>query len=536
MAFAVVILASTAIGAALATVHDSAPTIKASVLQATYNATFNVTVTDDVHRPIASANVKIVGNSTNWQTNSSGRVQITGLFAEPWPTGTTYTLSAERTGYKPNNTAFIAFTNRSTNVTLVIEGGKILGTVVSSSAPSVPIVGAKISITALGYSTIAAGPDGRYELVGLPGGTLSVTATADGYVPKSQDIMVPVGGSVLGNFVLISQNGSISGYVSHEKLKTPLVNATISVNVGSFEIRVKSADDGSYNITSLPAGVYVVTASTDGFYPFVRYNIVVTRGNRTLDVNFSLSEKPTRLHGIVRSEAFLLNEVNISVQGTGLHDVTDNNGSYEIRNITAGTYNVTASRAGYLSTTFMVVILPGGDTERNVNLTALPGAILRGYVLAGDSGKPLMNAKVSIVSSDLEEKIEYTTVDGGFKFTGLIPGNYTLQFERVDYRPMIVGHVEVTEGNSPTRNYTMTPLRHGFSGFLFGFDMPHSMMFLALCLTIIILGVAVYLRARTFQAPGNAPAIYDEGETEGEVANEDEEPRDEAGGSEEGEG
>jgi hypothetical protein len=228
--------------------------------------------------------------------------------------------------------------------------------------------------------------------------------------------------------------------------------------------------------------------------------------------------------------------VNISVQGTSLHDVTDNNGSYEIKNITAGTYNVTASRAGYLSTTFMVVILPGGDTERNVNLTALPGAILRGYVLASDTGKPLMNAKVSIVSSDLEQKTEYTTVDGGFKFTGLTPGNYTLQFERVDYRPMIVGHVEVTEGNSPTRNYTMTPLRHGFSGFLFGFDMPHSMMFLALCLTIIILGVAVYLRARTFQAPGNAPAIYDEGENEGEVAHEDEEPSDEAGGAEGGEG
>lgn len=146
-----------------------------------------------------------------------------------------------------------------------------------------------------------------------------------------------------------------------------------------------------------------------------------------------------------------------------------------------------------------------------------------------------MNVKVSIVSSDLVQKTEYTTVDGGFKFTELAPGNYTLQFERADYRPMIVGHVVVTDGDSPTRNYTMTPLRHGFSGFLFGFDMSHSMMFLALCLTILILGVAVYLRARTFQAPGNAPAIYDEGESEGEIATEEEEPTSEAGGSDEGE-
>lgn len=477
----------------------------------------------------------VVGNSTPWQTDSTGRVQIPGLLAEPFPTGTEYTLSATRENYKPTNQTVVAFTNQSTNVTLVIEGGKILGTVVSASIPSAPIIGANISISALGYWTLAASPDGSYELDGLPAGTLSVTATAVGYVPRSQDIKVPIGGSVLGNFVLISQNGSISGFVFHQKLHTPLANASVSVNVGTFEIRVKSGQDGSYNITSLPAGSYQVTASIDGFYSAAMSDVIVTRGNKTTNVNFSLSEKPTRLHGIVRSESFLLNEVNISVQGTNFRDTTDNNGTYEIRNITAGTYNVTASRVGYLSTTFRVIILPGGDTERNVNLTALPGAVLRGYVLASDTNSPLMNVKVSIVSSDLVQKTEYTTVDGGFKFTELAPGNYTLQFERADYRPMIVGHVVVTDGDSPTRNYTMTPLRHGFSGFLFGFDMSHSMMFLALCLTILILGVAVYLRARTFQAPGNAPAIYDEGESEGEIATEEEEPTSEAGGSDEGE-
>ena len=536
LAFGIVILTSAAFGLGLASVHDSAPAIKATVQQANYNATLNVTVTDDVHRPIASANVRIVGNSTmNWQTNSTGQVQITGLLADPFPTGTEYTLSAARTGYKPTNQTIVAFTNQSTDVTLVIEGGKILGTVVSASVPSVPIVGANVTISALGYWTLAASPDGSYELDGLPAGTLSVTATAVGYVLRSQDIKISIGGSVLGNFVLISQNGSISGFVFHQKLHTPLANASVSVNVGIFEIRVKSGQDGSYNITSLPAGLYEVAASTDGFFPSVMSDVVVTRGNKTANVNFSLSEKPTRLHGIVRSESFLLNEVNISVQGTSFRDTTDNNGTYEIRNITAGTYNVTASRAGYLSTTFKVIILPGGDTERNVNLTALPGAVLRGYVLASDTNSPLMNVKVSIVSSDLVQKTEYTTVDGGFKFTELAPGNYTLQFERTDYRPMIVGHVVVTDGDTPTRNYTMTPLRHGFSGFLFGFDMSHSMMFLALCLTILILGVAVYLRARTFQAPGNAPAIYDEGENEGEVTPEEEGPISEAGGSDEGE-
>lgn len=59
----------------------------------------------------------------------------------------------------------------------------------------------------------------------------------------------------------------------------------------------------------------------------------------------------------------------------------------------------------------------------------------------------------------------------------------------------------------------MSPLRTGVGeGFIFGFDMAHSMMILALFLTIVILAVAVYLRIRTFQAPETAPAVYDEAE------------------------
>jgi uncharacterized membrane protein YvbJ len=44
--------------------------------------------------------------------------------------------------------------------------------------------------------------------------------------------------------------------------------------------------------------------------------------------------------------------------------------------------------------------------------------------------------------------------------------------------------------------------------------MAHSMMILALFLTIVILAMAVYLRIRSFQAPETAPAVYDQAEEE----------------------
>jgi hypothetical protein len=41
-------------------------------------------------------------------------------------------------------------------------------------------------------------------------------------------------------------------------------------------------------------------------------------------------------------------------------------------------------------------------------------------------------------------------------------------------------------------------------------------MLMALCLTIIIFALAVYLRHRSFETPESAPAVYDQAEEEEE--------------------
>jgi hypothetical protein len=176
---------------------------------------------------------------------------------------------------------------------------------------------------------------------------------------------------------------------------------------------------------------------------------------------------------------------------------------------------------------FVEVIGPGEEKELNVNLAAIPGAILRGVVstIVGNVKVPLVDVKVTLVTTNITQNSTSTNILGEFAFTGLLPGNYTVLFERADYRPMQVSDISVTNDSTSSRQFLMTPLRHGFSGFIFGFDMPHSMMILGLFLTIAILAVAVYLRIRTFQAPGSAPAVYDE--VDDETAN---------GGSADGQG
>lgn len=497
---------------------DSEPVLKVRTMQVWPSGTMVVNVTDEVGRGIAGATVRTTGNGIFWQnqTGSDGSVTISLLPADDNVTGgLTYQLNASMPGYRDSTNAFQNATeNRTEHVTLIIFGGSILGTV-TTSLGGAPVEGANVTIASLGFSTIVSPTSGAYQLDGVPAGTVSVTANASGYVPSSQDIVIPLGGSVLLNFILISQNGSISGHVYHSTLHTVLNNTNVSVRVGSFTITVMSGSDGSYNLTNLPEGTYTLTAERDGFLSIAISDVVVTRGNRTVGVDFNLTEKPTRLYGVVRSGTRLLVGANVSVVGTSTFNLSGPDGNYEIGNLTAGVYTVRASSPGYETATIADVVIPeGGAIQLNINLTGLPGALISGVVKDADTGLPLANVLVTIVDIDPPRAGVATDINGAYGLPGLDPGNYTLRFEKTGYRPVEISNINVTKDGETKQNLEMTPLRRGFEGFIPGFDIPHSMMLLALCLTIVIFALAVYLRHRSFETPESAPAIYDQAEEE----------------------
>jgi hypothetical protein len=308
----------------------------------------------------------------------------------------------------------------------------------------------------------------------------------------------------------------------------PLGNATVSVNMTDRTITVQTGIDGHYVIPDLPEQTYEVVASMEGYNTVSLAGIVVTKDNTTENVNFTLSEKPTLLFGTVKSGALLLRLVNISLVGTSWYNISDTGGNYRIENVTAGTYNLSAARDGYVTMVIADVIIPvGGTVDLDIDLVALPGAVLIGKVVDRHSpDTPLYNVIVTIFIGDTQQRTEFTDPLGHFGFTELAAGNYTLQFEVSGYRPLEIRNVAVKENETTNMTFTMEPLRKGFEGFIFGFDLAHSMMILALFFTIVILAVAVYLRYRTFQTPESAPAVYDQ-EEELEEKKEGEMPGDE---------
>lgn len=483
----------------------------APALQTEDTGAISAFVTDDAGRPIANAVVTVASTNYTNTTDATGCTIIDHLPADV--NGTDYLVFATKTGYESSALAEVALYPWDTEeVSLELGGSMLYGHVEDIVGP---VPGATVTISTLGYSNTT-NEDGVYSILGVPGeANYFVTATAAGYANQTKEVSVDIGAFVVLDFLLISLTGAISGTVSDAATHEGLYNASVSVRVGTVTVTATTDVDGAYRIPDLPSGFYTVTAVMQGFEISTRTDIQVLSGVETNGVDFELMEKPTKLYGIVRAGTFLVPGVVITVVGTSLSTNTSIEGYYEINNITVGTYSLTAALEGYNTVTVSgIVIARGSETQVNINMTSVPGPSLSGLVLSGSTNEVLSGVAV-VVLSQTTQRSTITNTEGQFVVPGLTVGNYTVRFYLEGYTPLELSVVSVPEGGLDLGEVTMTPIRESFGGFIFGFDLAHSMMILALFLTIIILALAVMLRVRSFEAPDKAPAVYDqEGEEE----------------------
>ncbi len=507
--------------------HDEIP---AGVL-GVYPVTVNITVVDNVGRAIEGAHVSVVGSATVYPASDrNGTVLITDLYGNDTAPGTSYNFTAIRAGYTETIRQQWLLANQSYNLTMILNGATVFGIVQTSNNA---VIGANVTATSKTPPTASfhtlTDASGGYQFVGIQGGYYDISAYMDGFLEQiAYDVNLTAGLATRQDFNLTPQSGSISGYITTTS-NEPLAGANVSVTIGGVTITRQTNETGFYNQTGLLEGTYSVTASMPGFTSNTTLGVVVIRGLDTKNVNMTLEHKSNRLYGVVKAGTLLLPGVNVSIEGTEFYSISNFEGSFQIANITSGVYNISASLSGYYTNTSQITIPPGSDFLLLINLLQKPGAQLLVKVTATDSNSPLVGVLVTISFKGGDPLTQTTNIDGKFAFTGLTPGNYTVQLVKEGYQPLEYKGIAISAEENKTLTVQMQPLREGGIGFIFGFDMAHSMMILALFLTIVILAMAVWLRIKTFQAPENAPAVYDEAPEEGtETAGEKEHPAEEA--------
>ncbi len=113
----------------------------------------------------------------------------------------------------------------------------------------------------------------------------------------------------------------------------------------------------------------------------------------------------------------------------GIYSVSTNaTGDYNLT-LVAGTYTVTASKAGYGSSSAEVTVEAATHVTQNFTLAVSVGSI-SGIITDADTGLPIEGATVKLIGTT---KIVNTNVTGAYSFASLVAGTYTVNVSKNGY-------------------------------------------------------------------------------------------------------
>jgi EmrB/QacA subfamily drug resistance transporter len=210
---------------------------------------------------------------------------------------------------------------------------------------------------------------------------------------------------------------------------TPVPSAVVTlIDLGGRQLgRAATGGDGRYALGIPGSGTFVLIGSADAHQP--QAATVVVDGNG-LDYDLVLSSN-SGLAGTVTDSVSgepLPGALVVATDARGevvASGIADAGGGYVFPQLVPGAYTLAVSGAGHRPTATPVEVAAGGTSRQDVGLA--PGARLAGVVRAAGNGRPLADARVTLLNS--AGSVVAATVtgeDGSYGFTDLDSGEYTV--------------------------------------------------------------------------------------------------------------
>jgi protocatechuate 3,4-dioxygenase beta subunit len=392
----------------------------------------------------AISGVRVSDGIRTYFTDSAGKYTIDNV-----PPGS-YQVVADKEGYESSSLMVTVLEETTTvadfSLSQIIVLGSITGTVTDTEDGS-PVAGATVTD---GTRTTTTDATGEYNIANMPPGTYQVTASKSGYESSSLTVTVSAEITAVANLSLtrIIVAGAITGTVNDAEDGSPVAGATVSDG-----IRTTTTDStGKYTIADVPPGTYQVTASKSG-YESSSLTVTVSEENSAV-ANLSLNKIVIlgTIAGTVTDTEDGSPIVGAKVTDGTRTTTTDSTGKYTIANVPPGTYQVTASKAGYHSSSLTVTVLSGGTAVANFSLNEVivPGSIT-GSVIDAEDGSPIVGATVSDGT-----RTTITDATGEYTIANVPPGTYQVTTSKEGY---VSGTLTATlvSGGTSVMNFYLNP-------------------------------------------------------------------------------
>lgn len=131
-----------------------------------------------------------------------------------------------------------------------------------------------------------------------------------------------------------------------------------------------------------------------------------------------------------------------AVSGEALPDVlvildsdqvyTDQNGLYAFVDLMPGDYTIQFFKEGYEGVVSMATLNEGQNTLNVQLIPVVVPAMLSGIVTDAETGQPIKGVKVTV-----NGMVTYTNTIGEYLFVDLVPGTYTVTFEKDGYEVLV---------------------------------------------------------------------------------------------------
>ena len=390
-----------------------------------YPSVISGTVVDQDGNALQSTNVEIrnivTSNTYSAQTSASGTFSIVA------PKGS-YVLRASKAGYISSaeitlTVDDIQFTVKDP-VVLTLDKASLSGKVINDEGK--PVILATVTITkGSDVQQTVTDNAGNYSF-DLTSGNWKLECAKTGFIsPDPTYVNLAAGDNVQNqNLILIPRANQVTGFV-YKVIggtgSTPFEDVTVTATPDAgTAVTAKTNSSGNYTL-SLRSGSYTISVSQKGYTPDKNYNLTLGIGETVSNINFTLTPNPSSISGtITKADGSPIERAVITADGSSTESLP--NGHYSL-SVSAGSFDVVASKTGYITSDAKKVNIGPGQTLTGVNFTLAPNAgVISGKVTS--LKQPLLNATVT-ASTGTEEHTTNTDGDGNYSFS-LKPGTWDL--------------------------------------------------------------------------------------------------------------